>query len=164
MFVSSYSTYIQMNTSDKNVKGKEQSARESTPFTLKLLDAPTTEAQSASTLPIDYVNKAKSFNTKLEITRQEEALKNPENEFIAKSKELTKEFMGNKILQNAKNAYEDSTKVFSFSKKPHVPLGQTPQADSRLPEDIQKIQEANIRHIMVNTYAQNDKYYKITAA
>ncbi|MCX6051987.1 MAG: hypothetical protein NTZ60_05680 [Campylobacterales bacterium] len=163
MFVSSYSTYIQTNASDRPAKTKESVSSNNTSFSSKLLAQPSLDLDSASDLPIDYVYRAKSFNTKLELQRQEEAFKNPENEFVSKSKELTKEFMGNKTLQNAKSAYEDNSKIFSLIRMPRHPLDQTPQTDTRLPENVQKLQEQNMRHIMVNTYAQNDKYYKITA-
>ncbi|MCX6077102.1 MAG: hypothetical protein NTW78_09510 [Campylobacterales bacterium] len=164
MFVSSYNTYIQTNASEKSVKNRENSSKESSSFSSKLLDSPKFDLLFTSDLPVDYIYKAKSFNTKLELQRQEEALKNPENEFVAKSKELTKEFMGNKTLQNAKSAYEDNSKIFSLIRKPHAPLDQTPQTDSRLPANVQQLQELYLRKTMVNTYAQNDKYYNITAA
>ncbi|MFA6191675.1 MAG: hypothetical protein WC665_04905 [Sulfurimonas sp.] len=164
MFVSSYSTYIQVNASEKSARNKEVASKEGSNFSSKLLDSQKVDVEYISNLPVDYIYKAKSFNTKLELQRQEEALKNPENEFVAKSKELTKEFMGNKTLQSAKNAYEDNSKIFSLIRKPHVPLDQTPQTDTRLPANVQKLQELYLRHTMVNTYAQNDKYYNITAA
>ncbi len=164
MFVSSYSTYIQTNASERTNKSRESFSKDSSLFSSKLLDTPKLELQSASNLPVDYVYKAKSFNTKLELTRQEEALKNPFSDTIVQSKELTKSFMSTKILENAKSAYEDNTKMFSYSRKPHIALDQTPQMDTRLPENAQQMQELHMRHVMVNTYAQNDKYYKITAA
>jgi hypothetical protein len=163
MFVSSYSTYIQTNASERSAKSKELSNKESSAFSSKLLEKMPLELTSTSNLPIDYLYKAKSFNTKLELNRQEEALKNPENEFISKSKELTKEYMSSKTLINAKNAYEDSTKIFTVFRKPQHSLDQTPQTDTRFPENIQKLKEENMRRVMVNTYTQNENYYKITA-
>ena len=163
MFVSSYNTYIQTNTSDRIPKQKEQPQKSGDSFSSKFLEQPKLEPAVISTLPVDYVNRAKSFNTKLEMKRQEEALKNPDSDDVLKSTELTKEFASRKTLQNAKSAYEDNSKMFSIYKKPHHSLDQTPVADTNLPENIQKLKEQNMRRTMVNTYMQNDKYYRITA-
>ena len=81
-----------------------------------------------------------------------------------KSKELTKDFSVTKTLLNAKTAYDDNSKIFQFSRRPHVALDQTPQTDTRLPREAQELQESHLRHAMVNAYAQNDRYYKVTAA
>lgn len=163
MFVSSYNTYIQTNTSDKVTKQKDQTSKSEPSFSSKFLEQPKLEPVIVSTLPVDYVNKAKSFNNKLEMKRQEEALKNPNNDNASKSKELTKEFTSRKTLQNAQTAYEDNSKMFSLYKKPHHSLDQTPSTDTNLPENIQKLKEQNMRRTMVNTYLQNDRYYQITA-
>lgn len=163
MFVSSYNTYIQTNASERITKQKEQSSKSDTSFSSKFLEQPKLEPVIVSTLPVDYVNIAKSFNNKLEMKKQEEALKNPNSDNSSKSKELTKEFMSRKTLQSAKSAYEDNSKMFSIYKKPHHSLDQTPTTDTTLPENIQRLKEQNMRRTMVNTYMQNDKYYQITA-
>lgn len=163
MFVSSYNTYIQTNASDKVPKQKEQTSKSDSSFSSKFLQQPKLEPVIVSTLPVDYINRAKSFNTKLEMKRQEDFLKNPQNDDISKSTELTKEFASRKTLQNAKSAYEDNSKMFSIYKKPHHSLDQTPATDTTLPENIQRLKEQNMRRTMVNTYMQNDKYYRITA-
>jgi hypothetical protein len=163
MFVSSYNTYIQTNASDRVTKQKEQPAKSESSFSSKFLQEPKLDPVIVSTLPVDYVNRAKSFNTKLEMKRQEDALKNPDDDTTSKSKKLTKEFMSRKTLQSAKSAYEDNSKMFSIYKQPHHTLDQTPTTDKTLPENIQKLKEQNMRRTMVNTYIQNDKYYQITA-
>lgn len=163
MFVSSYNTYIQTNASDRVTKQKEQTSKSDTPFSTKFIKQPKLEQVAVSTLPVDYVNRAKSFNNMLEMKRQEEDFKNTDSKNTSKSLELTKEFMSRKTLQNAKTAYEDNSEMFSIYKKPHHSLDQTPSMDTTLPQNIQKLKEQNMRRTMVNTYMQNDKYYQITA-
>lgn len=163
MFVSSYNTYIQPSATQRVTKEKEQPSKSGESFASKFLEQPKLEPLLTSTLPVDYVNKAKSFNNKLEMKRQEEALNNSQGEESFSSKDLTKEFASRKILQSAKTAYEDNSKMFSIYKQPQHTLDQTPTADKELPQNIQKLKEENMRRKMVNTYIQNDNYYKVTA-
>jgi len=151
MFVSSYSTYINTNTSEKTDKLRVENKKdESKSFGPEVSKNSPLEAYSAKNLPIDYVSNYKSFNNQQKLQEQ------VKSQDELKSKKTT-------AMKNAKIAYEDNSKIFSLLKKPTTTLNQTKRIDKKLPLNIQEIKESNLRHTMVNTYLENDKYYQITA-
>lgn len=151
MFISSYSTYIGTTASDKiNKQGVERSKSDSEFFSSKLSQNQTAQTDIVKNLPIDYVSNYKSFNNQQKL--QEQVLSQSEIKFTQI-----------KTMKSAKAAYEDNSKMFSLVRKPHIALNQTPSIDEQLPQDIQELKEKNLRHVMVNTYLANDKYYRITA-
>ncbi len=162
MFVSSYSTYISTNSSNKSTKDKVQTAQNSSTYTSKPEETPKTTLAS-SAIQIDYISKSKTFHNKLEAQLQQRQLQNPNDKEIAETKNRVTEFSTHKSLQSAKQAYSENSKIFSLFKIPQPTLDQTPKTDKRTSLEIQEIQEQNLRHVMVNTYIQNDKYYQITA-
>lgn len=163
MFVSSYSTYISTNSQDKGTKGSSSAPKESASFKSNLY-LPQERAQNKSlNLEIDYVSNSKSFGNRLELQRQEQELQNHKEGELSKSKALAKEFISNNTLKSAELAYKESSNTFALLRKSHPAIEQTPTVDKNLPNEIQELQEQNMRHAMVNTYLSNDSYYQITA-
>jgi hypothetical protein len=151
MFISSYSTYVGTTASDKiDRRGVEYSKDDSEFFKSKLSQNQIEQTNIVKNLPIDYISNYKSFNNQQKL--QEQTLSQSEMKFTQI-----------KAMKSAKEAYEDNSKMFSLLRKPHVSLNQTPSIDEELPQDIQELKEKNLRHVMVNTYLANDKYYQITA-
>jgi len=169
MFVSSYNTYISTVATNKHTREKEVDSKSSTSQSSKVFEIPKTELQALSNLPVDYILKSKTFNNKLELKRQEFELANPQKQDSPQTQVknnsqitsfLSKEFLFTKTILSAKKAYEDNSKTFSLIKVPGNTQDQTPKIDTRLPIDEQELQ---MRHTMVNTYIDNDRYYKVTA-
>ncbi|MCD4668509.1 MAG: hypothetical protein K8R44_08010 [Sulfurimonas sp.] len=157
MFVSSYSTYVPTNTSDKVAKQKVYKADDK----LKAFDSALKEDTSnidfkKSNLPVDYISKKQVLHNK-------QQLNIVENSSQRKTKNLTKKFDLQNSLINADSAYKSNLKMFSLLKKPHATIDQTPNIQNTLPKEPMDIKELNMRHIMVNTYIANDNYYKVTA-
>ena len=157
MFVSSYNTYIQTNTSDKVARQRtEQTENKSKSFGSKLSQTVSSIDSKTSNLPVNYISTNQVLNNKQEIDEKQNTLVNT-------TKNLTNKFTSQNSLINAKNAYENNSKMFSLFQKPHATLDQTPSIKNTLPEEPMDVKESNLRHKMVNTYIDNDNYYKITA-
>ena len=163
MYVSSYNTYIQTDSSSRTQKQKDekQQGGSESSFSSKLLqNTKEDNAIRQLSLPIDYTKENNYFANRHKIQLQE---KNQQNQILLKADESTKKFSNYKTSQNATSAYESNSKLFSLLRKPKITLNQTPHTDERLPKDIQGLQESNLRNTMVNTYINNENYYKITA-
>ena len=163
MFVSSYNTYISTNSQDRAQKERTSASKEASSFKLNLSQPQETLEYKSIFLPVDYVVNSKTFGNRLELNRQEQELLKNEESDLSKSKELTKEFMNQNSLKGAQVAYQDGVRLFSILRKTHPAMDQTPAPDKNYPTDIQELQEQNLRHVMVNTYLSNDKYYQIKA-
>jgi len=151
MFVSSYSTYISTNTSDKTDKYRAQSSKNDlNSFSKELSKSPILKSHINQTMPIDYISNYKSFNNQQKL-----------QQLVKSQDELNLKNIS--TMNNAKVAYEDNSKMFSLIKKPMASLSQTYNIDKKLPKEIQDIQEKSLRLVMVNTYLSNDKYYQVTA-
>ena len=151
MFVSSYSTYIGANNSQKFDKDRVNKSSTSTKtFDSTLAKSVILEAKDTKDLSIDYISNYKSFNNKQKLGL---SLNNNDTQVYTKTK----------AKQSAQIAYTENSKLFSFLIKPSISLNQTPRTDKSLAQNIQDIQENNKRNEMVNTYLANDKYYQITA-
>ena len=160
MFVSSYSTYIQTNTSDKVAKDRVGGTDgKSKSFSSKLVQNVHSGVVESSDLPVNYISKNLVLKNKQLLQNQKKYLDEPENS----TKELTNKFSLQNSLINAKDAYEKNSIMFSLFQKPHATLNQTPKLEDTLPREPSDIKELNMRHKMVNTYIANDNYYKITA-
>ncbi|MCF6308993.1 MAG: hypothetical protein L3J19_00745 [Sulfurimonas sp.] len=152
MFVSSYSTYISTNSSDKTNRRDLSNAKEGAKsFSLEPSKNPILKPYIGKNLPIDYVSNYKSFNNQQKLQNQ-----------MKSQDEIN--FQQIKVMSSAKSAYEENSKMFPLLKKPTVTFNQADKIDKSLPQDIQELKEENMRHIMVNTYLANDKYYQVTAA
>jgi len=163
VFVSSYNTYISTNNQERTQKERSSLSKEASAFSLHREQPQDILGYKSISLPIDYVANSRTFGNKLELTRQEQELLNQEESGLSKSKELTKEFINQNTIKSAQVAYQEGIKLFSILRKTHQTIDQTPSIDVNYPTNIQEIQEQNLRHVMVNTYLSNDKYYQITA-
>ncbi|EDZ62345.1 hypothetical protein SMGD1_0634 [Sulfurimonas gotlandica GD1] len=151
MFVSSYNTYVSTNSSDRTANQRVDRAKPSDgSFESKLQLDSVLESKNTQNLPITYISNYKAFSNKQKM----------QEEFQSKD---TEKYAKINSKKNAKNAYADNSTMFSLFLEPKATQSQTPQVDQKLPSDLQKAQEQNMRHIMVNTYLANDKYYQITA-
>lgn len=161
MFVSSYNTYISSNSTDKTAKVVQERERgDKSSFASKLFAKSSISTENLKNLPINYISSNTALANKQELDYQRMDQKNTA---LKDTKELTEMLSKQSTLSSAKSAYLDNSKMFSFLQKPKVTLSQTPQIDSRQDNSTQDIEEKNLRHTMVNTYLENDKYYQITA-
>ena len=161
MFVSSYSTYVSTNTSERTARTRSTDTKENTSFSYKRSNDPKPLKQH--NFPVDYIAESKTFGNKIELELQKEQLQGSNNEEIKQLKNSMQELNAYSTLQNAKQAYKDNSKIFSLLRIPHATLDQTPTIDKKLPDDLQELQEKSLRQEMLNTYIQNDSYYQITA-
>lgn len=157
MFVSSYNTYINTNNSNKNTKTNVEKENLNTKsFNSQLLSKTKTQIVNQPAVPVDYISKSLVFSNKQQVEQQ-----------LSKSPDQTKskidKFKGQSTLISAKDAYTSNSKMFSLFIEPHATMSQTPKIDSSLPDNLKELKEQTIRHQMVNTYIENDTYYKITA-
>ena len=152
LFVSSYSTYISANSSNK-VNGSRADASKSSldSFGEELSKSTILASHTNKNLPIDYISNYKSFNNQQKLQEQ------LQTQDELKLKQLT-------TTINAKVAYDGNSTMFSLMRKPTLTLSQTPKIDEKLPSDVKEAKEKNLRHTMVNTYSANNKYFEITAA
>ena len=151
MYVSSYSTFVNTNSSQKVQREREIPQKESkTSFASKLSPTPDKVLNNTSKLPINYVSNYKVLNNQQKL--QEETQNNSKLRFSKI-----------KAFVSAKDAYTDNSKIFSLLVKPSATLDQTPKIDKKMPQKAQDAKEAIMKHTMVNTYIANDNYYKITA-
>jgi len=155
MFVSSYSTYIDTTANkrvqNERVQGEKKSSQS---FQNKLLVTPQKTLLSGNELPVNYISNYKSLNTKQQLLQEQEKSQNSDKMKFAKVS----------AQGNAKVAYEENSKMFSFLIKPKQTLSQMPQFHKQSPSDLMKSKESFLRETMVNTYTANDNYYRITAA
>mgnify|MGYP000442045682 CR=1 FL=1 len=156
MFVSSYSTYIQTNSSDKTYRDRIEKPKVGQGSFSKELTKVSSELDTKTSSPINYISQKQVLHNKQELTRQENKLEDSIKDSINK-------FTNQNSLLSSRSAYESNSKMFSLFKIPQVALNQTPSIDNTLPKEPRDIKELNMRHKMVNTYIANDNYYKITA-
>ncbi len=140
MFVSSYNTYLGASHVETN---KRQNRSEA--FALKkeakpAVTLPQTVAQQK--LPVSYISAFK-------VLRNQQKLHEQTQQQTQNSK-----FTKVNVLKNAQSAYAENSVMFSFIKKPKVPLG---EIHTKLPSNFSKKLSA------LNTYIENDNYYKVTA-
>jgi hypothetical protein len=151
MFVSSYNTYLNTSSSQKTQKEKFNSKNETQNSFSEQIQQPKLKATVSSNLPVNYISNYKALNNQQKLRQDKNLLQ-----------EKTK-FTKINTTQNAKEAYDDNTKMFSFLIKPKVTLSQASRINKEMPPEAQKAQEKNLRNTMVNAYIANDNYYKITA-
>ena len=155
MFVSSYSTYLHTNTTDKTTKKeelKEPSLDKS--FNPKDLTNQQNTAKSLTNTPINYVSN-KALSTKAQIQQQDQ--QNTKNNSTEKYTSINSQI-------KASSAYASNSTMFSLMINYKTPIKQSNTTISQnLPQDIKDIKESFLKEKMVNTYIANDNYYKITA-
>ena len=164
MYVSSYNTYIHPNTSERSAKTRfDKQSSEGKKFDSNFSDNKSYVTSKNSNLPIDYIAKSNIYNNKNELEFQTQQLQEDVDTNLKETKNTLQKFSEPNSIVNAKSAYESNSIMFSLIKRPHASLDQTPKTDENLPKNLQEAKEDSIRHIMVNTYLQNDRYYQITA-
>ena len=164
MFVSSYNTYINTNSSQRNTKSSAENTQSDTKlFATKLAQSTPSKSLLNSNTPINYVNQNNASYNKELLRSEQEYKKDSSNNEFKKTAASTAKFSTNLTLSNAKVAYTENSSLFSFLRKPQASLDQTPKVDATVSKNIQEVKESNIRHTMVNTYVENDRYYQITA-
>ena len=102
---------------------------------------------SSVKIPLNYISNYKTLNNKQLLQQQSENAKNYSQTKFSKINKMN----------NAQSAYSGSVKLFSLLPKPKIALIQTPKQ----PQNLQ--QNSAIKAKIVNTYIENDNYYKITA-
>lgn len=156
MFVSSYSTYVHANSTDKVQKDKEVQSSKNGYSRFSNLQKQ--EAQPMSQplelpkkqLPLSYISDYKVMNNQQKL--QENSQQTQKTKFAKIS-----------ALSHAKSAYSENSMLFASLRKPKITLDQTPSLDSTLPQKALEAQEFILKRKMLNTYVANDNYYKITA-
>lgn len=140
MFVSSYNTYLSTSHIETN---KKENRKEGFELKKESKAPNNTFAQNATDkkLPVSYISALKVLRNQQKLHEQTQQ---PQ-----KSK-----FTKVSLLNNAQSAYKESAVMFSFIRKPKVPLG---QPESKLPTNFSTKLKA------LNTYIENDNYYKVTA-
>lgn len=164
MFVSSYNTYINTNSSAKSVKSDVQSKEDNSKgFSSKLTESLASKSALNINSNANYISQTKvQYNKQLFDSQQQELQSSVDKEF-KQTTDVSNKFSAVATLAKAKTAYSENSVMFSFLRKPQVALSQTPKIDSEMPQELQELKEQKIRDTMVNTYIQNDKYYQITA-
>ena len=164
MFVSSYNTYVQPDTTQKNTKvSNSKDSIQSKSFDSVISKTSSFLKTNTINLPIDYISKSQLLHNKLELEFQSQQLKENVDTNLDKTKQSIKNFVEPNKMISARNSYESNSKIFSLVRIPHTPLSQTPQIDRSLPKEAQAAKEITVRHSMINTYLENDRYYQITA-
>jgi len=165
MFVSSFNTYIPTNTSEKVSKvDSEKKTSSKVSFESKLLSTSSATAiapeyLNTTILPINYVSSKATYNKQ---AIQDKII--DENKTKDKStKELTLKIKKQFSFSSATVAYSENSKLFASLGIPKHVINQTPKKIATKQQDLQDLQQQSLRKDMVNTYAQNDKYYQITA-
>jgi len=161
MYVSSYSTYISTSNSDKTQKSREASREtEGSKSSKSTFSLPSTEQVLVSgthKLPISYISNYKALSTRQQLQEQ---LQQKHSQLTNAKTKFTKI----SAMNSAQVSYAENSHMFPLISKPKMTLDQTPKISKRLPEDAQKASESVLKRHMVNIYASNDNYYKITAA
>lgn len=164
MFVSSYNTYIQTDSTVKSNKQRlEKPSSSSDEFAQKLSQKTPNTNFTSSPIPAEFISKSQAYLNKQELEFQKEQLKNPQNSGTKELKETLSKFTANNSLTSAKHAYENINKAFSVFPKQASSIDQTPKMDQNLPAQAHEAKELSMRHKMVNTYLANDRYYQVTA-
>ena len=149
MFIASYNTYLNTDSINKTIKERESySSKSSKLFENSLAKHEISTPTSLNNGAINYISLNKILSTKERINEQ---LKHGSYETdLQKISTITSKMQ-------APAAYVANTKMFSLMIKHPNP---SKHVDSNPLKDVE---EPYIRSKMVNTYMENDKYYRITA-
>lgn len=165
MFVSSFTTYVDTNRSNKIQKQDAKTVEERSKVFASLLEKKSyLTLENSVAKPLNYIQTPTTQYNQERIQAQQNMLQNS-----SKSSEIEKTLNATKSISSQINsdiapiAYLDNTRLFSFIKKPHVPLNQTPTIDPKAPKELQDAKKNALRRVMIKTYIANDFYYKITA-
>ncbi len=154
MFVSSYNTYIDTNSTQRTQSERKESAKKPTSsFESQLLQTTSKEISNKNKLPLNYISDYKALNNRQKLENKE-LTQNPTKMKFSKINSMS----------SAHVAYSDNTKMFSLVQKPKQTIDQTPKLDKNLPAPAQNMQEDFLKDKMISAYIANDNYYRITAA
>jgi len=143
MFIASYATYVPTVSTAKINSAKE---KDFTPKTDISADKKSTPEKIET--PLGLNKTISSYN-----------LYNKEKNRNLDLYEKIKKF------QNAQTAYKETTQPFSSMRKPKAPQQNSfSTLNLTLPQEAKNAQESLLKTKMVNTYIENDNYYKVTAA
>ncbi|MBN2815578.1 MAG: hypothetical protein JXQ67_02780 [Campylobacterales bacterium] len=159
MFVSSYTTYIQPQSSQKEFSEKKVTQSDTKfPYAMQLKEGSSSELFETyllnQKLPISYLSKYKVLNNKQKL--QESILKeSPPKELESYHKQNTQ--------QQAQTSYKENTMLFVPIQKVYKALESTEGINTKLSKDSYDAQKALLREKMLNTYRTNQNYYKLSA-
>ncbi len=153
MYVSSYSTYLHTNTTDKTTSKKiSKELPTDKLFTYKGLNSSQNLAKPALNTPANYISSHTSLSTKAQIQQQ-----------LENNNSTTKFTMINSQTK-ASSAYNDNSIMFSLIPKNQPTIKQNTQnINQNLPQEIKDIKESFLKIKMLDTYNSNNNYYQITA-
>jgi len=148
MFIRSYATYISPYPATKktNFQKEENSVKNTTPFNLQK-EAQTQAQQTDVSKSLQKEPVLSSYT----IFQQQKS-----------NKDLQK-FNSIKSYKDAKVAYKENSFMYSLAQKPKNVIGGQ-QVDLQLPKEAQTLKESLSKREMINTYVENENYYRITAA
>jgi len=147
MFIHSYATYISPYTTTKATPQKEESTlKKSNSFSLKKAD----KEQNQPSVLKQALQKEALFPNYIFFQQQKS------------NKELV-QFGAIKKYQDAKSAYKENSKMYSLAQKPQNIISGI-KKDLIVTQNLQSIKESLTRKEMINTYVENETYYRITAA
>jgi len=146
MYVASYVTYISPFQSTKvNVQRDESAEKKGTSFSLEQ------KKQSTNTLQTEKYTPKETYLPHYNFLRQQQ----PNKELDA--------FEKMKNYQDAKVAYKENSQMYSLARKPKSVIG-GPKIDLQIPKEAQEAKKSISKQEMINTYIENENYYRITAA
>lgn len=149
MFVSSYNTYITHKSSSKAERSTQKESNKTSSFSATKSFATKAEKTLNSTeIPLNYISSYKSLHNQQLLQQQ-----NEHNKEYSKTK-----FDKINKITTAQSAYSENSKLFSLLQKPKTALTQ----EVNQPKNIQ--QSSALKQKFINTYIENDNYYKVTAA
>lgn len=154
MFVSAYSTYINTSSNNSTKKDVAENKKSFSPsFKHTLLTTPNNNISvNGNKLQLNYISNYKALNNRQQLEHQNLAQSAIKDKFTKISS-----------IKNAQVAYTDNSKIFPLILKPKQTLDQTPKLDKNLSIESQKGQKSIMKNLMVNTYIENENYYRITA-
>ena len=131
MFVSSFSTYVTNNTSektDKIAKTRENGTKsQSELFSSKLTKNVNSSSLSKPNTPINYISQSNAQHNKQMIELSQKSIQSGKKSDFKTTNDITKSFSSNASIQSAKVAYSSNSTMFSLLKKPTATIDQTPK-------------------------------------
>ena len=144
MFIASYATYVPTLSATKSSSPNDK---------YSLTKAPINKVERTLQKEEERLEESTPIITKYRIFEQAQ---NNKNILL---------FSNMKAHQDAKIAYAESIQPFSTMKQPKTPQ-QKPLAlyNVQLSKEAQSVKESILKEQMVNTYIENENYYRVTAA
>lgn len=156
MFVSSYATYLQIPSSNKETKQRDNDAKSSLELGLKAAPKNLQELIQKPSAQIDYISRSNTFYTKLFLEQHVDAQSK-------ETKELSNRFTMQTVMQEAKSAYEQVPKATSLFKEALESFTKSKELDEKIETPLQELQTKNMKELMINTYKTNQNYYTRSA-